>query len=87
MGKTMTWSQADSKVIYKQCKLTRGDTVTHSWLPEKFAKKGKVVKIRDRDADWSDGWTVERVGTMRLPGSIVSVLENVHSRTRKHSDI
>ena len=83
----MTQSQKDTKVVYKQCRLTRANETTHTWLPEKFAKRGKVVKIRDRDSEWSDGWKVTQVGKMRLLGKVVNIIEDVHKRTRKHSDI
>lgn len=40
-------------IYYRQCKLKKGDTISVAWIPEKFAKRGKWLKIKDED-----GWQV-----------------------------
>ena len=51
---------------YRQCELHRADgRRTTSWLPEKFAVVGKVLRLRCVGT-WSDGWCVVRVGEDRL---------------------
>ncbi len=30
-----------------------------SWIPEKFAEVGKVLKIKNDDDEWVDGWVVK----------------------------
>jgi hypothetical protein len=44
------------KTNHKQCKLQKGITFQMSWIPEKFAKVGKFVKLKD-----DDGWEVVEV--------------------------
>ena len=52
--------------FYRQCTLQKGNTTTVSWIPEEFAKTTKILKLKDRDDVWDDGWRVVQVGTMRL---------------------
>jgi hypothetical protein len=60
-----------SKVIYyKQCRLTKkhenGYWQQVSWIPEQFAVKDKVLKLKDSDGVWENGWVVTGAGTNRL---------------------
>lgn len=48
---------------YKQCMLRNGFTEQVSWIPSLFAKTGSVVRLRDKNGDWEDGWEVISVGT------------------------
>lgn len=51
---------------YRQCELHRADDErTTSWLPEKFAVMGKILRLRIV-GEWSDGWRVVKVGEDRL---------------------
>lgn len=55
------------KPLYKQCRLVKNTDVgcveQTSWIPEQFAIKGKVIKIRDVDSGaWEDGWVVKSFG-------------------------
>jgi hypothetical protein len=70
---------------HRQCKLKRGDAVTVSWIPENFAVKGKVVKLKDRGI-WVDGWKVDFVGT-RLPTKYVINRSQDYKNQRKVTDI
>ena len=40
-----------------QCKLQRGRVFTTTWLPIKFAVKGKFLKLKENDI-WTNGWQV-----------------------------
>lgn len=79
---------------YRQCELRKGKTHTVSWIPEKYAQKGRVVKLRKRvgggcvrsHTDWDDGWEVESVGA-RASEAQVRLMERNHTRTRPYSDI
>ena len=44
-------------MFFRQCELKRGKVKRTSWIPEGFAKVGKVVKLKDED-----GWVVSSVG-------------------------
>lgn len=46
---------------HKQCKLRRGDVITHSWIPSRYAVVGKTIGLQDEDGKWSEGWVVEEV--------------------------
>ena len=48
------------KKYHCQCKLKKGDTYQVSWIPEKYAKVGKYLKLKD-----DDGWEVIEVGTKK----------------------
>jgi len=41
---------------HRQCKLQKGISFTYSWIPEKFAKVGNCVKLKD-----DNGWQVVNV--------------------------
>lgn len=49
------------KTQYLQCGLVNGSTHTTTWLPVKFAVKGKYLKLKQKDGSWWNGWKVETV--------------------------
>jgi len=58
------------KQLYAQCGMRRKNVFRTSWIPQKFAKAGGVVKLKD-NGKWSDGWIVESVGSVgKLPERI-----------------
>jgi hypothetical protein len=79
-------------VKFYQCtmekKKTNSKSVLTSWLPEKFAQKGHVIKLKNRkDGTWSDGWVIKNVGPFtRSQDEVVSRSQD-YKRTRKVSDI
>lgn len=38
--------------FHRQCELRQGNVIQVSWIPEKFAKKGKKVRLKDEDGIW-----------------------------------
>lgn len=54
-------------IDYVQCSMRRnivgGSVVTTSFIPQQFAKQGKVLKLKDDSDRWVNGWVVESVGT------------------------
>jgi hypothetical protein len=71
--------------------LTRDKTVDASiyqvvWIPEKFAKVGQILKIKDENDEWVDGWKVEEA-YQTMDEEYVRMQERVHTKTRKASDI
>ena len=76
-----------SKYKAYQCKLQKlvGKTTSEvvSWIPEKFAVVGKVVKIRDDKTDeWSDGWVVASVSDRLMEKGELEKLEKQHKDHR-----
>jgi len=77
---------------FKQCTLHRkGDgvtMVTTTWLPEKYAKKGRFIRLKDRDTgQWHDHWEVRQVGSVFREGEEVVERSQDHKKTRAASDI
>ena len=71
--------------FYKQCVLSKGSVQTVTWIPEKFAKKNKVLKIREH-GEWDDGWKVESVGA-RQSEVAVFMLRDSYRGHRRTTDI
>jgi hypothetical protein len=59
-----------SEVFFRQCRLVKrtatGELCQVSWIPEPYASAGRVVKLRDSDGHWDDGWVVRSAGNNRL---------------------
>jgi len=79
------------EVFYKQCRLVKRleasikETVT--WIPEKFAVKGKYIKLKANDDEWEDGWLVRSVGDMKITNQHAERMHRQHRDHRKASDI
>ena len=43
---------------YTQCTLRKDNRYQTSWLPSKFAKVARVLKLRRPDGTWENGWIV-----------------------------
>jgi len=75
---------------YNQCELRKptenGYQRDVSWIPSKFAIEGNVVKIKQEDGSWDDGWTVFAVHS-KMKGEYVLGHERDYKRNRKASDI
>lgn len=71
-------------VHYRHCRLVKpvatGEKVVVSWIPEKFAEVGRVLKLRN-DKLWDDGWVVRTAGTNRLRGD---QLPDFHELSKAH---
>ena len=57
-------------VFYRQCRLVKrtqsGELQQVSWIPDKFAVVGMVLKLRAEDKTWDNGWIVKFAGLNRL---------------------
>lgn len=54
-------------VYYRQCKLEKKmdeNRTCHqvSYIPSQYAIEGKVLKLRDSDKNWDNGWVVTSAG-------------------------
>ena len=59
---------------YKQCRLKRNRTFRYSWIPEKYAIKGKILRINE-----SEGWYVEEVYATASEEDVIGN-ERMHKR-------
>jgi hypothetical protein len=69
--------------LYTQCRLVKkirdGESIQTSYIPSEFAKEGRIVKIRDDDGGWDDGWVIRNVGGS-LTEEQLTDLERAHRR-------
>ncbi len=58
-----------------QCAMRRivagASVVTTSYIPTQFAKVGRVLKLKDSDDRWVNGWVVETVSDVIVEGDSV----------------
>ena len=54
-------------------------------IPSPAARVGKVLRLRG-PAGWEDGWIVEAVYQTQ-PAEVVAILERLHTRSRRYTDI
>lgn len=70
---------------YRQCRLQKrlGEGITElmSWIPEQFANVGSVVKLRDDNGVWEDGWFVAFASQTRLDDN---QLPDYHKEIKAH---
>ena len=70
-----------------QCKLQKGNSITTSWIPSKFAIKGNYVKLKNKYNEWINGWKVIEVfQPSKLSDSVINRSDD-YKNTRKASDI
>jgi hypothetical protein len=51
------------KQNYRQCSLQKGNVHQVSFIPEKYAVVGKVLKLKEQGV-WIDGWVVHGIGEL-----------------------
>ena len=47
-------------MFYVQCELQKGNKLLVTWIPEKFAKLKNIVRVKDENDQWEDGWEVKQ---------------------------
>ena len=68
--------------FYRQCALKRGSTSQVAWIPEEFARVGKVLRIKEQD-----GWMVLSVSPTRESRDVLSDREREHIHHRSVTDV
>lgn len=75
---------------YRQCRMERpiekGVQVLVSYLPDQFAKTGEVVKLKNAEDVWVDGWKILSVGEL-IPASIAEAGSRLHKKHRESTDV
>jgi len=69
-----------------QCTLERGTTRTTSWIPTKYAIKGKFLEMKNDQGKWIDGWRVVSVSNPPSLASYILERSEDYKHTRKSSD-
>ena len=78
--------------LYKQCKLQRvreagqGVEETTTWIPTRYAFRGKILSLKDKNGEWSRDWKVIQADTSTTE-EVVDMYERQHRWTREASDI
>jgi hypothetical protein len=71
------------KTKYKQCGLQKTTSAGHisqvSWIPTKYAILNQVLKLKDENDKWEDGWLVTTVGTEVIEEAI-----DLHKAVKMH---
>jgi hypothetical protein len=70
-----------------QCKLQKGNSITTSWIPSKFAIKGNYVKLKNKYNEWINGWRVISVFQPSKTSNNIIERSEDYKNTRKASDI
>ena len=74
--------------LYRQCRLVKkirdGEAIQTSYIPAGFAREGRVVKLRDADGGWDDGWAIRVVGRP-LTEDQLAALERAHRRFERET--
>jgi hypothetical protein len=70
---------------HRQCKLRKGNRITYSWIPSKYATRGKYLELKDDDGQWENGWQVDEVWGERKS---IDVIKNAdgYKKQRKRTD-
>lgn len=75
------------EIYYRHCRLEKKNADSsqscHTYLPDSFAKVGKVVKLKDDNGTWDNGWVVKEASENRLADSNVPDYHNLIKRHRQ----
>ncbi len=59
-----------------------------AWIPQSFAILDKVIKIKNEDSTWDDGWVVVGIGeNIVKTAEEANAQSQLYKKTRKASDI
>ena len=71
----------NKKIYYRQCVLEKENMTTVSWIPEKYAEKGKYLKLKNENGEWENGWVVKCASADRVEESY---LPDSHQQIKDH---
>jgi len=71
-----------------QVLVTKNDEFFAAWVPEEVVTESNVLKFRNEDGTWDDGWEIVKVykGT-RFQSKYIIERSQDYKKTRKASDI
>jgi hypothetical protein len=78
------------ELFYIQCRLEQiidSDSFSYrtAWIPERYARKGRVLRIKQGDV-WADGWEVTET-YVKKPARVVEATERDYLKQRSVSDV
>lgn len=79
------------EITYRQCKLQKkvphGIMEQTSYIPEPFCHVGKILKLRDDDGTWNNGWKVILASRTSHAEKWVNQQSHAHTKNRMTTDI
>jgi len=69
-------------MMYVQCSLVSGSLIDVRWIPEKLAKVGKSIVVKDTKVEWR----VEAIYSKTDEKSVIT-MRDLHKHHRKGTDI
>ena len=81
----------NKNTVYRQCGLRRdltGDRSSNlvSFIPARFARQGRIVRLRDADGQWEDNWKVVSVGVARYENELPDSHKQIKSHLARTGD-
>jgi hypothetical protein len=74
------------QIYYTQVKLRKGSSWMVTIIPDKFAVKGKFIKLKDANDSWEDGWEVLETYT-KFPEEVAIHNSTLYRHQREASDL
>ena len=71
---------------HTQCSLTKGALEMVSWIPTEVARVGNLVRLKDTDGVWTEGWRVRKTYATMETAECRDRSQD-YKRTREASDV
>lgn len=55
---------------YVQCEMRLGSLLQTAWIPQKHARRGKVLRLKNAQGEWVNGWEVIKTFAV-MPAALV----------------
>lgn len=82
-----SWEYNKDRTLYHQCilhkELPKGTKTTTIFIPEKFAVMEKVIKLKDNNGEWEDGWVVKFISKAKYNSDYFRMASREHLKHRK----
>jgi hypothetical protein len=72
-------------IPYNHCKLVNGNREEVSYIPKRLAVIGEILKVKQPDGSWEEGWVVKSVG-IEVDESFIDVMRSCLMHQREVSD-
>lgn len=78
--------------LHVQCELRKsiknGEQIQVAWIPKNHARLGHIVKLKEDDDSWDDGWKVTEVSQNNvLASKLIQERSMGYKKMRQRTDI
>jgi hypothetical protein len=56
----------DNNTLYTQCRVEKGSLTQITWLPKSYAVLGALLRLKNDQGVWEDGWKVTWCSATKL---------------------